>query len=89
MKLVKEGVSVLFFPEGTRTTDGAMAAFKVCHAGSTPTCLGSAFLFLTIVKRILFRSIHYSQFIKQICISVETSEIYVNNSCSLSFKFQN
>ncbi|KAG0584163.1 hypothetical protein KC19_3G189900 [Ceratodon purpureus] len=28
MKLVKEGVSVLFFPEGTRTTDGAMAAFK-------------------------------------------------------------
>lgn len=29
MRLVKGGVSVLFFPEGTRTTDGAMAAFKV------------------------------------------------------------
>ena len=29
LQLVKQGVPVLFFPEGTRTTDGAMAAFKV------------------------------------------------------------
>ncbi len=31
MRLVKEGVSVLFFPEGTRTTDGALGSFKVSN----------------------------------------------------------
>lgn len=29
IELVKAGVPVLFFPEGTRTSDGKMAAFKV------------------------------------------------------------
>jgi len=47
MRLVKEGVSVLFFPEGTRTIDGALASFKVsnflvnimCFPGSIPWSL--------------------------------------------------
>lgn len=35
MDLVKEGMSVLFFPEGTRATDGTLAAFKVWIMPST------------------------------------------------------
>ena len=44
MKLVKEGVSVLFFPEGTRTTDGAMAAFKVSNFRCVRLFFGRSFL---------------------------------------------
>jgi 1-acyl-sn-glycerol-3-phosphate acyltransferase len=35
LELVKQGVSVLFFPEGTRSVDGKMAAFKVTNSVST------------------------------------------------------
>lgn len=34
MDLVQRGVSVIFFPEGTRTSDGTMAAFKVSSSSS-------------------------------------------------------
>lgn len=36
-RLLGLGCSVLFFPEGTRTTDGKMAAFKKV----IPFCLGT------------------------------------------------
>jgi 1-acyl-sn-glycerol-3-phosphate acyltransferase len=47
MRLVKEGVSVLFFPEGTRTSDGAMAAFKVSNFKCVPLFLGKLFSMFT------------------------------------------
>lgn len=31
MDLVRKGASVLFFPEGTRSKDGKLGAFKVRH----------------------------------------------------------
>jgi len=65
MRPLKEGVSVLFFPEGTRTTDGALASFKVSNfqenimysPGSIPWSLAlSVRLFGYLVYQIIMES---------------------------------
>lgn len=37
MELIKKGASVCFFPEGTRSKDGKLGAFKVSWQGRVGT----------------------------------------------------
>lgn len=48
-RLLGLGCSVLFFPEGTRTTDGKMAAFKKARLCVYSTALAGCLYFFTLV----------------------------------------